>query len=408
MKLNVYLSGVVVGALVRSSRGVWEFSFDEGYLRMTAPPLLGRWFEDQDKNTLRETGRQGFLPPFFQNYLPEQGSLLRTFLCNQFHIGVDAHGELIAALGQDLPGAIVIVPEGEPLPAVTQGFDPPTPVLQPMRASLAGMQLKFSIDQSEKAHNRFVFPASGQGGRWIVKLPDRNFPGLPRHEATVMTLARAVGISVPPLRLVPWREIGRLPEGLDFTETDAFVIQRYDRDSTGNRIHQEDFAQVLNRTPEDKFNEFKTSQLAATYESIGSVIRAACGVDDFEEYLRRLVFMILTGNGDAHLKNWSLYYPNPRQPRLSPAYDLLATHHYYAFGRETLALRFLRKKEFRDIGIGHFVRLAEKAHHSASRAREIVQDTRDAFEDACFSRDDLEIDASFREGQRRHLDTLIL
>nr|WP_244617037.1 MULTISPECIES: HipA domain-containing protein [unclassified Rhizobium] len=30
-------------------------------------------------------------------------------------------------------------------------------------------------------------------------------------------------------------------------------------------------------------------------------------------------------NGDMHLKNWSLIYPDRRTPALSPAYDLLST-----------------------------------------------------------------------------------
>jgi serine/threonine-protein kinase HipA len=37
---------------------------------------------------------------------------------------------------------------------------------------------------------------------------------------------------------------------------------------------------------------------------------------------------VLIGNGDAHLKNWSLIYLNGRVPSLSPAYDLVSTAPY--------------------------------------------------------------------------------
>ena len=43
---------------------------------------------------------------------------------------------------------------------------------------------------------------------------------------------------------------------------------------------------------------------------------------------RRLVFSVLIGNGDMHLKNWSLLYPDGRKPVLSPAYDFVSTLPY--------------------------------------------------------------------------------
>jgi serine/threonine-protein kinase HipA len=46
------------------------------------------------------------------------------------------------------------------------------------------------------------------------------------------------------------------------------------------------------------------------------------------EYTRRLVFSALIGNGDMHLKNWSLVYPDQRTPALAPAYDLVSTIPY--------------------------------------------------------------------------------
>jgi Uncharacterized protein related to capsule biosynthesis enzymes len=38
---------------------------------------------------------------------------------------------------------------------------------------------------------------------------------------------------------------------------------------------------------------------------------------------------ILLANGDAHLKNWSLLYPDKMAPRLSPAYDIVTTSVYF-------------------------------------------------------------------------------
>jgi serine/threonine-protein kinase HipA len=45
---------------------------------------------------------------------------------------------------------------------------------------------------------------------------------------------------------------------------------------------------------------------------------------ELSDFFRRVVFCFLTGNGDMHLKNWSLSQdPNTNLIKLSPVYDLL-------------------------------------------------------------------------------------
>jgi len=58
-------------------------------------------------------------------------------------------------------------------------------------------------------------------------------------------------------------------------------------------------------------------------------VHAVAGEEDFDEVIRRTAFNILIGNGDAHLKNWSLTYADGVHARLPPAYDLgdLADRH---------------------------------------------------------------------------------
>lgn len=50
------------------------------------------------------------------------------------------------------------------------------------------------------------------------------------------------------------------------------------------------------------------------------------------EYVRRLVFMVLSGNHDAHRKNWALIYPDGLRARLAPVYDFVATVAYARLG----------------------------------------------------------------------------
>jgi hypothetical protein len=92
---------------------------------------------------------------------------------------------LLAFLGQDLPGAVVIEAaesgiaiEGEAMPEHLDGNGD-----SPLKFSLGGVQLKFSGLRSDKG---IVIPASGRGGNWIVKLPDSRYPRMPANEYSVL------------------------------------------------------------------------------------------------------------------------------------------------------------------------------------------------------------------------------
>ncbi|NVB43070.1 HipA domain-containing protein [Pseudenhygromyxa sp. WMMC2535] len=91
--------------------------------------------------------------------------------------------------------------------------------------------------------------------------------------------------------------------------------------------------------PEDKYawEDFELGW--SHYGSVGSVIYALCGEDDFLKYMRRLAFMVLSGNADAHLKNWALFYPDGVRPRLAPVYDVVSTVVYSSIHTHT-ALRW--------------------------------------------------------------------
>ena len=87
------------------------------------------------------------------------------------------------------------------------------------------------------------------------------------------------------------------------------------------------------------------------------------------EFIRRLTFNVLIGNGDMHLKNWSLIYPDRRNARLAPAYDFISTIPYIANDR--FALTFSRTKEFTGFTLDELAHLSAKAH----LPRKLVIDT---------------------------------
>lgn len=115
------------------------------------------------------------------------------------------------------------------------------------------------------------------------------------------------------------------------------MVRRFDRGADGQRIHVEDFAQVLGVQPSRKY-EGAAFHIAALLNETASPEAAL-------EFVRRLAFAALTGNGDMHLKNWSLMYPGDGdRPALAPIYDVLSTVPYIP--TDAMALSLGRERSF--------------------------------------------------------------
>jgi serine/threonine-protein kinase HipA len=114
-----------------------------------------------------------------------------------------------------------------------------------------------------------------------------------------------LGIDVPPHCLIPLKD-GSL----------AYVIKRFDREKD-DKIHQEDFAQILGEN--DKYG--------GSVEQIGRELKRISTAPgyDLQLFFERIVFNFIVGNGDAHLKNYSMLYKGEEDQRLSLAYDIVCS-----------------------------------------------------------------------------------
>lgn len=359
MLLGVHLDDEPVGEL--SVVGdVVEFRLLETYQARYPRRVLGQVFEDDPSRVHRSRVK---LPPFFSNLLPE--GALRELVARQIGVKAEREPYLLVQLGDDLPGAtrvVVLDPsDDEDTGEIELRRDESSDLL---KFSLAGVQLKFSAVQA--SGRGMTIPAHGRGGDWIVKLPDPRFPGVPENEWSMMTLARRVGLDVAEVQIVPLASIEGLP-GEVRTDPSAMglAIRRFDR-ASGKRVHMEDFAQVLDVRPRhwDKYH-------SANFETIARIV-ASVAPGSVEELVRRLVFNAAIGNGDAHVKNWSLLYPNGTSAVLSPAYDLVSTIQYLP--DDDLGLNLARSKRFEDVGLTSFRRLGEKAQLSVA-IESLVLDT---------------------------------
>ena len=336
--LEVQLYGETLGTLTQLQGDRNLFAFTQGQVDNAARPTLGLSFKDSLGGLITEfRPTQTRLPPFFANMLPE--AAMRDYLAQRAGVNPSREFLLLWALGKDLPGAVTIKPaDGDAWPPEPHddGETRETRQRKAMRFSLAGVQLKFSGVMA--ATGGLTIPAEGTGGSWIVKLPSAKFEGVPENEFAMMTLAKAVGIDVPELKLVPLAEIEGLPEGLGVLRGPALAVKRFDRSAAG-LVHIEDFAQVFGVYPEVKYKKASAKNIA--------------------EFIRRLTFNTLIGNADMHLKNWSLIYPDRRTARLSPAYDFVSTIAYIP--DDKAALKYGRTKRMDEYSRDELSWIAAKA-----------------------------------------------
>src|SRR3989338_4466049 len=170
------------------------------------------------------------------------------------------------------------------------------------KLSISGVQPKLSM-KLDKKNNSLISVA--ENGEYILKPQVAAFSNIPENEQCCMDIAAEFKIDVPPHCLLPLKD-GSL----------AYIVKRFDRES-GVKIHQEDFSQILETA--DKYK--------GSVEQIGRKLKEISTAPgyDVQLFFERVVFNFIVGNGDAHLKNYSISYKDKETIRLTPAYDIVCS-----------------------------------------------------------------------------------
>jgi serine/threonine-protein kinase HipA len=389
--LDVFLGSMHVGELREEPHGRSTFRFTTEYLEGLPRPVLSQSFLDDPSETYE--GKHFALPSFFSNLLPDPDGKLRALIARQVGVKPNRELYLLSALGEDLPGAVIVRPRGA-LGLPDESLSPDEGgANQEVRFSLAGVQLKFSM---VRRGHKLVYPPGGRGGDVIVKLPDSEIPHVPENEYSMMRWASASGIDVPDVELVRGDQLEGLPREASTAEGLAYAVQRFDRPSGGARIHIEDMTQVFGLMPDEKYEQ-------QHYQHIGRVLMALPDPRGFDQLVKRLVFMLASGNTDAHLKNWSLIYRDGVRAELSPAYDLVSTQVYERFRSDRFALELGRSREFRSVSSTTFYRFAEKAGADPSAVERSVLDMVDCIRDTWATlRGELPMPDAFKTAIEQH------
>ncbi|MEH6999911.1 MAG: type II toxin-antitoxin system HipA family toxin [Limnobacter sp.] len=357
--LELILHGRVVGHLAGFSHGrnvlIFTDEFRDDPHRSTLGLITHPAFPNSSKLLGQPWARNQKLHPLLSNLLPE--GALRELLAQSLKTHVDNEFQIFSSLGQDLPGALIanLLPPEEIPKHVLDAHGDAKLISLNMPAygnkfSLAGVQMKFSMKERD---GRYNLTTGSELGDWIVKTPSTKYKQVPVNEFTAMSLAALAGIDTPEIKLIEMDRLSALPQINLPDEKLAYAIKRFDRDGE-TRIHMEDFAQVFVKYAHEKYD-------AANYEQIGRILfqYSANGLADVQQFAKRLLVNILLANGDAHLKNWSLIYPDRFMPSLSPAYDIVFTRAYIP-NEAGFALNLARTKEWYTVTTAHFQRWSEK------------------------------------------------
>ncbi len=311
---KVYYQDSFAGELRQEPGGRCVFSYDADYLAEKRPPIAFKL----PLQTEPHRCEQG-LHSFFDNLVSE--GWLRDAQARALKIDRNNRFALLLAFGHDCAGAVSIVdpePAGEPIVDLD---DPTATAALASRSSLSGIQPKLLAVQED----RYVRPARrDEVATIIAKLPGA-IPDIVENEFLTTTANRA---------LLPDDETVEATIGtVEGIAGRALLVRRFDRrPRSHSKIHFEEFNQLLGRrSGDDKYD--------ASYEDMAQFIRTTPGctpVDAWRLY-RRVVVCFLTGNTDAHLKNFAMFH-TPDGLRLTPAYDLVAAALYPEYRVLALAI----------------------------------------------------------------------
>ncbi len=182
------------------------------------------------------------------------------------------------------------------------------------RLSISGIQIKHSL---KLINNQLTLTESD--GQYILKpIPSgvyNKLESVPANEHLTMQIAKQVfNINTAFNALVKFKD-GDL----------AYITKRFDFVDGENKFLVEDFAQIAGKTVETEGVNYKYNY---SYEGIAKLMKKnvpAYSIE-IEKYFKLILFNYLISNGDAHLKNFSLYQNTKYGDYLlTPAYDLLCT-----------------------------------------------------------------------------------
>lgn len=368
-ELQAWIGEHLVGHLY-DDNGIWSFSYADDWDAFDLCPNL-----PHARRTIVDGSSHRPVQWYFDNLLPEEGQ--RQLLASDARLDASDAFALLAHYGAESAGSLTLLTpeqhlsEGELRPLFDTDLArrikaiPRLPLTHEAhkRMSLAGAQHKLAVvlDQGE-----LYEPVGSRPSTHILKPdhPEQDFAHSVINEWFTMRLAARVGLSVPQVsrRYVP---------------QPVYLIERFDREQRGQdwqRLHSIDACQMLGLDRNFKYQAGSIERLAELLALTTSPAVARTRLFGW------LVFNVLVGNTDAHLKNLS-FLVTRRGQQLAPFYDLLCTAVYEtrAFDQDrwpqatTLAWPILGEAHLARIDRDHLLNAAEALGMKRSPANAQLQ-----------------------------------
>lgn len=369
-ELIASIGGRPVGRLSESA-GVWKFEYAAEWLAHAdrfplSPALPLSEAPILDGASLRP------VQWYFDNLLPEESQ--RQLMATDADIrGADAFG-LLSYYGSESAGSLTLLPTNTPTIAGGMVELSDAELSTRIRAlpqhslaagaekrmSLAGAQHKLAVIERR---GELLQPVGSEPSTHILKPdhPGADYPHSVVNEWFVMRLAERMQLDVP--------EVSRR-----YVPEPVYLIERFDRTlgpAGVQRLHAIDACQLLNLDRQFKYHQGSVEVLAKIANLCRNRLQTRWRLFDW------LIFNVLTGNSDAHLKNLS-FLVGPEGVNLSPHYDLLCTVCYEskAYDRDswpsasTLAWPILGTTKFADLRFDALVKAGMAMGLTEERAHE--------------------------------------
>jgi serine/threonine-protein kinase HipA len=346
---KVYYDKLYAGELRQEPGGRCVFTYDATYLE-GKHPAIAFTLPLQSAPHICEAG----LHPLFDNLVAE--GWLRNAQARALKVDAGNRFALLLAFGHDCAGAVSLI---DPAPASEPAIDVDDPVVKAAlssRASLSGIQPKLL---AVKDGNGYRPARRDETSTFIAKLPSGALRDIVENEYLTTIACRAL---LPDDEIVD-PEIATL-EGM---KERALLVPRFDRLRSGAKRHFEEFNQLLGkRSGDDKYD--------ASYDRMAEFILKTprCTPVDAWRLYRRVLVCFLTGNTDAHLKNFAMFHTQDGL-RLTPAYDLVAAALYPEYRQLALAIGSAANLSLENLRPKHLVVLSKSYGLDESVLTEAVQ-----------------------------------
>lgn len=328
-ELHVFLNTDRIGTLSQDN-GTMSFAYSTEYLRSPdAYPL------SQNLPLTDEVFHDPAVENFFSNLLPDER--IRATVAMILHVSEDNTFGMLKRIGADCAGAVSFYPAGQTPQSLKNPVyrdlsgDEAYRILdnlgqRPLDVGDEGVRISGAGSQEKLVacvrNGKISLPLYGTPSTHIIKPAIPNFPDSVFNEFFCMRLAQKCGIQAAECDI------------LTLNDEPFYTVTRFDRETVDGitvRLHQEDFCQLLNVPPKHKYQEDGGPGVEECMRRMTEIKMPAAGKLSF---IRLLIFNFLTGNCDAHAKNYAVLYRNGR-PSFAPAYDLLSTMVY-----DSIAKRF--------------------------------------------------------------------